>query len=282
MSEKYIGIDVGGTSARVARFGSLESPKIERQESFRISKNYDRDIARLAEVAKEILEGNETDEIGFAVAGHIDHESGVLVKAPNAPSWRGKPLRKDLAEAVGAEVRLVNDAQAAALAEATFTESDGQDFWFMIWGTGVGGSVVEFRDGKLTVVDAEPGHEILDWSDDAPECGCGRRGCLEAFTGGGPIERRFGVPAAELSEEQWADVCEWLARGLYNIIRVHPAERVVIGGGVAAKQADRLPGIEGRLNELLKGFRTVRIERATYGEDAGVVGALAALRQPSK
>lgn len=279
MSEKLIGIDVGGTSARVARFDSVESPEIERQESFQISGDYGKDIEQLAEVIREVLEGNTASKIGFAVAGRLDHENGILVKAPNAQGWEGRSLRKDLAEAVGADVHLVNDAQAAALAEAMFGETGEQDFWFIIWGTGVGGSVVEFRDGKIDVIDAEPGHQILNWDSGAPECGAGHQGCLEAYTGGAAIEKRFGVPAADLTDDQWSDVCEWLARGIYNIIRVHPTERVVIGGGVAIKQASRLPGVESRANELLKGFRTIRVNSATHGEDAGVVGALAALRQ---
>lgn len=279
MSEKLIGIDAGGTSARVARFDSVESPEVEKRGSFELSGDYEQDIERLSRVVEEVLEGNTASRIGFSVAGHIDHETGVLLTAPNAKEWKGRRLRGDLEEATGTEVRLINDAQAAALAEATFGDHGERDFWFIIWGTGVGGSIVEFRDGEFGLVDAEPGHQILNWDADAPECGCGRKGCLEAYAGGGPIASRFGVPAAELTEEQWSDVCEWLARGLYNIIRIHPTERIVIGGGVALKQADRLPGVEAQTNELLQGFRTISLDRATHGEDAGTVGALAALRQ---
>lgn len=279
MSEKYIGIDVGGTSARVGRFDSIESPEIEKQESFQISGDYERDVGEIARLIREVLEGDTAAKIGFSVAGHIDHDSGRLLTAPNAKGWKGQALREDLAKAAGAEVELVNDAQAAALAEARFGEHGSKDFWFIIWGTGVGGSVVEFRDVTLHVVDAEPGHQILDWSSDAPECGCGRHGCLEAFTGGAAVEKRFGVPAAELSEEQWSDVCEWLARGFYNLIRIHPTEWIVVGGGVAMKQSARLPVIQERANELLRGFRTIQIDVASHGENAGLIGALAALRR---
>lgn len=278
MSEKLIGIDAGGTSARIARFGSVESPEIERQESFRISGEYERDVEQLARVVREVLEGNSVAKVGFSVAGHIDHEAGVLVKSPNAKDWKGRPLRGDLEDAIGAEVHLINDAQAAALAEATFGKPQERDFWFIIWGTGVGGSLVEFRNSEFALVDAEPGHQILNWDADAPECGCGRKGCLEAYAGGAGIEKRFGIPAAELTEAQWSDTCEWLARGLYNIIRIHPTERIVVGGGIALKQAARLPGVQARTNELLQGFRTIDLDSATHGEDAGVVGALAALR----
>jgi glucokinase len=278
LSEKLIGVDVGGTSARAAEFDSAGSDRIERQERFPVG-DYATGIRTLISTIRELASDASVSGIGFAVAGELDHENGTLRKSPNAPDWAGKPLKQDLEKAFDCPVRLINDAQAAALAEATFGRHQ-EDFWFIIWGTGIGGSSVSFRQGSPSIIDAEPGHQIVNAGDAEVVCGAGHQGCLEAYASGDGIQRRYGKPAADLSEAEWTEVGGWLARGLHNIIRAHPTELIVIGGGVGVKQAKRLPAVEKQVNEQLDGFRTVKLQTATHGEDAGLIGALALLKNP--
>lgn len=275
MSEKLIGIDVGGTSARVAEFSGSDSDAIERQDRFQISGRYSEDIKRLTETINGLLDQSTPAGIGLAVAGELNEDKTALLRSANIRGWAEQPLHDDLTAAFHCEVRLLNDADAAALAEAVFGDHT-QNFWFLTWGTGVGGSVVEFGPDGPRVVGGEPGHHIIRWDESSPECACGRHGCIEAFVGGAGIEKRFGKPAAEISEMEWSDVEEWMARGIYNLIRAYPVDEVVIGGGIAVRQSTRLPSIEARVRELK--FPNVTVRLAKHGEEAGMIGAIAALR----
>lgn len=277
MSEKYIGIDIGGTSARVGEFEGLGSDAVRQREDFRISDNYPEDMERLVATIRKLVEGGSPAGVGLGIAGEFNEDRSRLVQSPNAQGWVDQPLREELAAELGCRVVLINDAEAGAWAEAGFGGHD-QDFWFITWGTGVGGGIVEQHADGPHVVAAEPGHHVIRWDESSPRCNCGKHGCIEAYVGGAKIAERFGKPAAELSDDEWEDVTDWFARGLYSVIRTRPVDVVVMGGGVASKQARHLPEIERKLNEYLNGLRTVKVSGASHGEDAGMVGALAALR----
>ncbi|MDP4000061.1 MAG: ROK family protein [bacterium] len=277
MSEKYIGIDIGGTSARVGEFDGLDLDTVRKREDFQISNEYPEDMERLAATIRKLTEGDSPAGVGLGIAGEFNEDRSRLVQSPNAQGWVDRPLREDLAAELGCRVVLINDAEAGAWAEAGFGGHD-QDFWFITWGTGVGGGIVEQCSGGPHVIAAEPGHHVIRWDETSPQCNCGKRGCIEAYVGGAKIAERFGKPAAELSDKEWEDVTDWFARGLYSVIRTRPVNLVVMGGGVASKQARHLPEIERKLNEYLGGLRAVKVSGATHGEDAGMVGALAALR----
>lgn len=280
MSEKLIGIDVGGTSARVAEFSGPDSDEIERQDRFAISGEYPKDLEQLVATITAVLDGEATGGIGVGLAGEFNDDHSQLIHSPNVKGWIEQPLRNDLSEAFDCPVALINDAEAGAWAEARFGGHQG-DFWFITWGTGIGGSIVEQQPGGPRVIAAEPGHNVIRWDETSPICNCGKRGCFEAYVGGVNIEKRFGKPAAELSDEEWGDVTDWLARGLYDVIRTRPVREVVLGGGVTTKQTRHLPEIQRKLEAYLAGIQPIELTVAVHGEDAGVVGALAALRPNS-
>ena len=277
MSGKQIGIDIGGTSVRVAGFAKADSDTIERQERFSVSGDYGQDVQQLIATIRTVAGDRTPTGVGVGIAGGFDSEHSQLIRSPHLKEWVRQPLRDDLTRALDCPVALINDAEAAAWAEALFGKHD-QDFWFITWGTGIGGSIVEYRPDGPHVIAAEPGHHRIRWDESSPVCACGRHGCLEAYVGGTGIEQRFGKPAAELTDEEWADVTDWFARGLYNVIRIRPVSEVVLGGGVTVKQSQHLPEIGRKLTEYLKGIQTIELTAAAHGEDAGMVGALAALR----
>lgn len=274
----YIAIDIGGTSARVAAFNSTDSDRIDRAERFNMTGKYADDLVRLRAAIAKLTNGEQVGGIGLATAGTLDKKLLTLSSAGNIRDWVGKPIVSDLGKIFGCEVIWLNDAQAAALAEAFYGNHQGKDMWFVIWGTGIGGSIITFPHGRQHVVDAEPTHMVLDASDPGPVHRCGNHGCFELFCGGGGIEERYGKPAERLTEAQWSEVSNHLALGLYNLVLAYPVEQIVLGGGIANKQPRRFPSIEQELNRLLDGFRIVRLDLASHGEDAGLVGALALLK----
>lgn len=277
MSGKLIGVDVGGTSARLGRFAGRDSDAIEQRTEFKVSGRYPEDLSRLTDAIRELASPEGPAGIALGIAGEHAPDKSRLLHSAHLPDWAGKPITEDVAKVFGCPVKLINDAEAAAWAEAAFGGHQ-KDFWFITWGTGIGGSIVERRPDGPQVVAAEPGHHVLRWDESSPVCDCGRRGCFEAYVGGAYFEQRFGKPAAKLSEADWNDITDWFARGLYNIVRVRPASRVVLGGGVTFKQSDRLPEIERKTNRHLKDVGTVKVSAAVHDENAGVVGAMVALR----
>ncbi len=109
--------------------------------------------------------------------------TGEIVFAPNLP-WKGAviPLVKLLTEALNLKCTLTNDANAAALGEMIYGAAKGMnDFVVVTLGTGVGSGFV--ANGKLIYghdgFAGELGHVIA--VRDGRMCGCGRRGCLEAY-----------------------------------------------------------------------------------------------------
>ena len=113
-----------------------------------------------------------------------NYYTGNIEYAPNLP-WKGiVPFSKLFSERLGVPVVLTNDANAAALGEMTYGVAKGMKNFIMITlGTGVGSGIVV--NGELVYgcdgFAGELGHVTIDYSDKARQCGCGRKGCLEAY-----------------------------------------------------------------------------------------------------
>jgi glucokinase len=135
--------------------------------------------------------------VGVAAPGPIDFAHGVVESPPNLAGWGSVPIREWLTAAFGAPVHIENDANAAALAEWRFGAGRGaRDLVYLTMSTGVGGGLV--LEGHLyrgTGGAGEVGHMPVEWGDAAERCGCGRRGCLEAYVGG----RRWSERLAQIT-----------------------------------------------------------------------------------
>lgn len=117
--------------------------------------------------------------VGIGSPGIVDRE-GVVRNAPNL-GWRDQPLQDRLQDLTGLPVRVVNDANAAVLAEHSFGGAD-HDLLLVKVGHGVGAGLLiggraifgeRFAAGEI-------GHVVVG-TDDGPVCACGKSGCLEAW-----------------------------------------------------------------------------------------------------
>ena len=117
--------------------------------------------------------------VGIGSPGIVDR-AGVVRNAPNL-GWRDQPLQARLQELTGLPVRVVNDANAAVLAEHSFGGAD-HDLLLVKVGHGVGAGLLiggraifgeRFAAGEI-------GHVVVG-TDDGPLCACGKSGCLEAW-----------------------------------------------------------------------------------------------------
>lgn len=269
-----VAADVGATHARVGLFAGSRSTTPTHHQVFPVTRRYPEDVRNLCQTALDLAGTKRINGIAIAVAGAVDGKN--ITASGNLTDWVGQPLAADVRKQLRCSVRVVNDAEASALGEAWLRKSHGP-FWHIIWGTGVGGSLVTYQGTRPVVTAGELGHQLLDPHDTAPPDGCGQSGCLESFTGGAAIERRYGKPAAELSETEWAEVCERLAQGIYNLVISRPTASVVFAGGIALNQRKRVRQVERLVRANLKMVSAPRLRVTTHGESAALVGALATL-----
>jgi glucokinase len=192
-----LGIDLGGTKVAYALGGEDGHPRRDRRRPTEPSGDPAADVARMvadarALLAEEGIEPGELAGVGVSVPGPFDPETGRVLRPPNLPGWDDVPLRDWLEDAFGLPVQLDNDANAAALAEWRFgAGKDARHLVYLTMSTGIGAGLI--LDGRLyrgvRAGAGELGHVQLEWNGD--ECGCGLRGCAEAYLGGAALARRL-------------------------------------------------------------------------------------------
>ena len=190
MAKEYVvGVDVGGQTTKIgvvnAR-GDVLSQTVIRSDVF--GSDAAAYIQALAEAIKLNISQSglaEEDIRGIGVgAPNGNYYTGEVAFAPNL-AWAANaavPFSKMLQEAVGLPVSLTNDANAAAVGEMAYGAARGMKNFIMITlGTGVGSGIV--IDGKVLYghdgFAGELGHVTI--LRDGRQCGCGRKGCLEAY-----------------------------------------------------------------------------------------------------
>lgn len=230
----YAGVDLGGTNIKVGLVTedaelihrcSLRTRAHEGPEAVagRICRGLTQ-CAREADVDPGDLAG-----VGMGSPGTIDRHSGVVTFSPNLPGWRDVPLRRLVQEATGLPCALENDANAAALAEQWVGAGrEASSLVLFTLGTGIGGGIV--LDDRVwhgaNGVAGEIGHMSIN--PDGPLCGCGNRGCIEAYASATAMVRRLREAVGAGAETPLASELEQLTAR-----RIH--EAAVEGDAVAAE-----------------------------------------------
>lgn len=188
MNKPYvIGLDLGGTNSVfgiVDEKGTLVASASIKTQAYADVNDY---VNAGCEAMKPIIAqvGGIENIQGMGIgAPNANYYTGTIEDAVNLP-WRGRvPLAKMFADKLGVPVAMTNDANAAAMGEMVYGVAQGmKNFIMLTLGTGVGsgivinGQVVYGCDGFA----GELGHVIMDRSPKARLCGCGRKGCLEAY-----------------------------------------------------------------------------------------------------
>lgn len=192
-----LGVDIGGTKIQLS-LGD-ETGKIHRRlrRATHASDSAEADLRRIAEEVRHLVgaagaRGEGLAAVGASVPGPLDLDAGLLLHPPNLPTWDRAPVRDVLAQELGCPVFLENDANAAALAEWRFGAGRGfSHLVYLTMSTGVGGGLI--LGGRVhrgvSAGAGEVGHTLVEW--DGELCGCGLRGCLEAYIGGACWRRRL-------------------------------------------------------------------------------------------
>jgi glucokinase len=285
-----IGVDIGGT--KVAG-GVVDGSGNVVAETRRATPSDDAEAAldAVVEVVRELRDGHDVDAVGVAAAGYVSADRTTMLFAPNLP-WADVPVRDRVAERIGLPVVVENDANAAAWAESRFGAGRGEpDLVCLTVGTGIGAGIVvdgELYRGRFGIA-GEPGH--LTVVPDGIPCGCGNAGCLEQYASGTALVRyakAHGLDAEgpavtdaarggdERAVAAFAEVGEWLGRGLANVATVLDPGLFVVGGGVADAGALLLDPARASFARHLSGAAHrphAEVRVAALGNNAGLVGA---------
>ena len=182
----YLAIDLGGTNTSV---GLVRGGKFLAQTAFStLAEQGPEDwTQRLARACGELRErvgdpGLTVAGAGLGTPGALDRDQGVVLISPNLPRFSRFPLRERVGRALDVPLALENDANLYALGEFRHGLGGGRrDLACFTLGTGVGGGVVlggHLQTGPLGT-GGELGHTIVEPG--GRLCGCGARGCLEAY-----------------------------------------------------------------------------------------------------
>lgn len=187
----FTGIDIGGTNITVGyvtEFGEILETNEYSTQRYKLAQEMVDDIGNDIRAKKDEL---NISGIGIG-APNGNYYSGSIEFAPNLP-WRGRiPLANMFKQATGLKCKLANDANAAAMGEMIFGGARGmKNFIMLTIGTGVGSGIVV--DGKIVLghdgFAGEMGHVIM--VPDGRQCGCGRKGCLEAYCSSNGIRQTY-------------------------------------------------------------------------------------------
>ena len=228
-----IGVDFGASQIKVADVREAEIQQIRSLDTARSSSPQ-----RLLDAVAEAVQGLDPRprSLGVAIPGEVDNE-GRCWRLPNVPGFVGLRIDDELSNRIGCPVRVENDGTTAALAEALFGYGRvHRSFLMMTLGTGVGGGLV--IDGTpqrgAHGFAGEVGHVPIEGGADAWPCGCGQRGCLEAYAGTAGLLRKFAELGGTASEIR--DVAASARRGEEAGRRVFAMMGRALGRGLTAVQ----------------------------------------------
>ena len=249
--------------------------------------------------------------IGICSPGPLDPKTGVVINPPNVPCWRNFPLAAEVAHIYRVPVKVDNDANAAALAEAQWGAGRGYgNVFYATIGTGIGTGIVfegHIYHGR-TGAAGEGGHVSIDYR--GPRCGCGKPGCIEILASGPAIAKRARAKLAKepgrrsvlldlangnieavtsemvgqahaagdpVAKEVLQETVEVLSLWLGNTVDLLEPDVIILGGGVAAMLSPFFDEIRNRLPSCCINSRRqeVPLVQARYGADSGIAGGAA-------
>lgn len=301
-----IGIDLGGTTVKAAlctEDGTLLcKDSLPTRTGNAAGLKADMKTLALSLCRAHSCAVEDVTAIGIGVPGSFDKKTCTLRFSTNL-GLNNVSFADAFLPEFGCPVHLDNDANCAALGEATAGAAKGTRNMLMVTlGTGVGGGII--INGQLYTgcngIAGEIGHMVI--RKDGEPCNCGRRGCLEAYCSAASLVR-FAERALEdgrksvlavhkgqlnakqicdavdagdaLAQELFDEYCGNLANGLASFVNLFQPESIVLGGGLAGYGEKLLEPL--RMLTFPQTFRdedrNTEIVCASLGNNAGLVGA---------
>jgi fructokinase len=284
-----IGIDLGGTKIEGVALDAAHAPLHRVRVPTERERGYEHIVGRVAEVVAALRpHAPDARTVGIGTPGSLSARDGTL-KNSNTTCLNGRPLHADLEARLRMPVRLENDANCFALAEARDGAGRGHEMVFgVILGTGVGGGLV--MGGRVWTgpqhIAGEWGHHAIDAA--GPPCYCGQRGCVETMLSGPALEAAYraqtgldcqaseiaGRAASEAAAATVMDrYLDRFGRALANLISILDPDVVVLGGGLSNLDVLYTRGRDAVARYVFNDELTTPIVRNRLGDAAGVLGA---------
>ncbi len=311
-----IGIDLGGTNIAAA----IVNNDFQIVKKMSVPTGADRDAALImddmAELCRNVckaadIDFSEIEAVGIASPGVANHTDGIIAYSCNLP-FRQFPICAELSARLGIDnIHVENDANAAAWGEAVAGAAKGtKDSVMITLGTGVGGGVIiggQVFSGS-NYAGTELGHVVIQTG--GRQCGCGRKGCWEAYSSAtglinmtkdklaeceksgrktvmaemaakhGKVSGRTAFDGMRAGDEAAREVVDeyisYLASGLASMINIFQPEVLSVGGGISGEGQFLLDLLTPAVFSQTYGgdfVKPTKLTIAQLGNDAGIVGA---------
>lgn len=319
--EYLVGVDLGGTKILAGVFDR----QLECLGRVKVSTKADRGpgavIERIARCVHDVVDECDLDlkqirGIGLGAPGAVDPEEGRVIFAPNL-GWENLPLKKELEKDLDLPVFIENDCNICTLGVyEKELKARPRTMVGIFVGTGIGAGLI--IDGRLfsgfNRSAGEVGHMVLAVG--GPKCGCGNRGCFEAFASRSAIFRTIHAAVKEgqktvltsmlgddLTDLRSGDLRKAIRRGdkfvervveeaaeytgiaVANVINLLNPEVVVLGGGVIDQLESEMMAIiiETANDYALPGTaKGIEIVATRLGDDSGITGGAVLARRETK
>ena len=307
----YIGIDLGGTNVKAGVVDDDGRPLSSISRPTEADRGPEVGLANLEDAAHKAVEASglswdQVRAVGLGSPGTMDIRAGMLLNPPNLPGWVNFPIRDRLAKALGKPTAFQNDANAAAYGE--FWAGAGRDIESLVLftlGTGIGCGIVDHGhliEGRHSH-GAECGHMVVQM-EGGRQCSCGRYGHLEAYASATSLVKRARealhrgeasalqihmddeeLTARLIDEESDAgdplayrlmhETAHYLAVGATCLMHTIDPDLILFSGGMIKAGPEFLDDIRQQVRQLALPYpaERTRIEYATLGGDAGLIGA---------
>lgn len=308
----YAGVDLGGTNTKIGilnREGDILKSRIIKTLS---AEGADNTLERIWKTIQELAQELDINianikGIGLGIPGPVLEQSIVAFFA-NFPWERNINIKEKLEKLTGIETKLDNDANIIALGEAKYGAAKGSKSSVTVaLGTGIGGGI--YINGKLVSGAKGAGGEVghMKIVKDGKLCGCGQRGCFEAYVSATGLIREavsrltvnkqnllYKMIDGDLMKLEAKDIfdaaregdafsldlvdyeAEYLALGIANILNIINPEVVVLGGGVALAGDILLNPMREKMVKyaLPVTLEELKIVQGVLGNEAGIKGAV--------
>ena len=305
----YAGIDLGGTNTKIGLVdedGNIIFTTIVKTDSM---EGFEKTIQRLSKILLQQVKSfdlnfDDVQSVGVGVPGPVLNSRVVKFWA-NFPWKNGVDLALEFEKNLGKPVKVDNDVNVITLGEMWKGAAQGyKNVLGLAVGTGIGGGIIV--DGKLVSGENGAGGEVghIKVERDGKLCGCGQKGCWEAYASATGLIREAQsrlavnktnglyeqVIGRDLEAKDIFDVAkegdafaldlvdyeaDYIALGIGNLLNVLDPEIVVVGGGVSLAGDILFDKVKERLKKYAFPSTTenLKIVAASLGNDAGILGA---------
>lgn len=305
-----VGIDIGGTKTIIGFVDELGAILCQSKIPTSKEDDFSKFASKIADEILKLKKSYNKEElvingVGIGIAGQIDPKTSIILGSPNL-GWTNVDLKGFLEKELSLPVYLENDVRSAVLGEYAYGfQKKYKNMVLIAVGTGIGGGII--LNGRLLKgannVASEIGHMI--YNKDGHLCNCGRKGCVEAYSGGSYLKERvkeffeinnldipyyisieegkFDIKSIETKKEEGDKIAIKLWEHLFfplgiitaNIVTLLNPELVVLGGGIVQASPSLVNYVENvvKNNSMIFSLKDIVITKSKLGTDANMLGA---------